>query len=543
MTSIGKIPISSRSAVEDKDSLPDPMISTDLTLQDGATRDDTSKRKARSIHMHTDSEHTAKRPKKNKQDRPAMRSASVDSNPVNDEDRKPAAKNASPTPDGVPSTCPGFKRKSTSTRTESVVSTSAQGIKLEPVIKTEPVPATETAPVNTSTDRAEASIPTETAINGPHQNPLRTVTLRRKAAKRSESWHNKPPPLPQNIAVPLPLSPQTEGIPARKKPRVEEPLPTMTVTEEAARETASPDISERLPPPADIDGDANIDSATDTPLSTPARKTTRHEDPLLPLHRSSRHVNTTCSTATSAAAAAAAAAPPNANVVTSTLRRSSCQTPRTDTSEEQLDDDDEDANPDNDDDAANAAVGDLPGLSWEDRLGELAVFCKAYGYSNIPNRYSENTKLARWVTNQRTQYKLHLAGKKSNMTTLRIQELERMGFEWDRHGAAWAARLSELVAYRKMHLHCNVPRNYSENTKLGKWVANQRVEYKLQQEGKTSFMTLLRIQELEGMGFEWDSHGAAWKDRLSELANYRQVHGHCNVPQKYRKMSSRVIGS
>jgi hypothetical protein len=27
-----------------------------------------------------------------------------------------------------------------------------------------------------------------------------------------------------------------------------------------------------------------------------------------------------------------------------------------------------------------------------------------------------------------------------------------------------------------------------------------------------------------------DSLGALWEDRLSELADYRRVHGHCNVP-------------
>jgi hypothetical protein len=47
-------------------------------------------------------------------------------------------------------------------------------------------------------------------------------------------------------------------------------------------------------------------------------------------------------------------------------------------------------------------------------------------------------------------------------------------------------------------------------------------------------MTLSYIQELEGIGFEWGTNGA-WEDRLSELADYRVVHGHCNVPQRYKE--------
>jgi hypothetical protein len=110
-------------------------------------------------------------------------------------------------------------------------STSTQEIKLEPVVKIETSPAP--VPANPSNDQAEAPRTTEPVRNGPNLN--RTVTVRRKAAKRTDLE-----PSPQSIVVPLSLSPspQAEEIPARKKPRVEEPLPT--TTDEAARKTASP---------------------------------------------------------------------------------------------------------------------------------------------------------------------------------------------------------------------------------------------------------------------------------------------------------------
>jgi hypothetical protein len=51
--------------------------------------------------------------------------------------------------------------------------------------------------------------------------------------------------------------------------------------------------------------------------------------------------------------------------------------------------------------------------------------------------------------------------------------------------------LSELVDYRKIHGHCNVPRN-SKNIKLAMWVKKQR-----------------------SLGFEW-SCVTIWEDRLGE---------------------------
>jgi hypothetical protein len=107
-----------------------------------------------------------------------------------------------------------------------------------------------------------------------------------------------------------------------------------------------------------------------------------------------------------------------------------------------------------------------------------------------------------------------------------------LGFEWDSRGAAWEERKSELADYRKIHGHCNVPKNYSENAKLARWAGTQRNQYKRHLKGKTSRMTNFRIQALEDMGFIGGRY-SAWEDRLSELADYRKIHGHCNVPSRY----------
>jgi hypothetical protein len=175
------------------------------------------------------------------------------------------------------------------------------------------------------------------------------------------------------------------------------------------------------------------------------------------------------------------------------------------------------------------------GSVWEDRLSELAEYRKIHGRCNVPKNYSKNAKLASWVSQTRTNYRLHKEGKTSPMTLSRIQQLESLGFEWGRHASAWEDRLSELAEYRKIHGHCNVPYNYSKSAKLGRWVATQRTYYRLQKERKTSSLTTFRIQELESLGFEWGRHASAWEDRLSELAEYRKIHGHCNVPQNYSK--------
>ena len=189
---------------------------------------------------------------------------------------------------------------------------------------------------------------------------------------------------------------------------------------------------------------------------------------------------------------------------------------------------------------------------WEDRLSELADYHKIHRPCNVPQRCSENSKLGTWVSNQRTQYRLHLEGKKSHMTLSRIQELEDIGFEWGRHHVApWEDRLSELVEYRKIHFHCNVPKGYSENTKLATWVKTQRRQYRFQQEGKTSNMTLPRIHKLESFGFEWkpsnsgntkkvnlDADAPRARERAVEVPEHVQT-----TVQTQEDISARDIGS
>jgi hypothetical protein len=136
--------------------------------------------------------------------------------------------------------------------------------------------------------------------------------------------------------------------------------------------------------------------------------------------------------------------------------------------------------------------------AWGDRLSELADFRKSHGHCRVPQRCSEYTKLANWVTYQRRQYKEHLEGKKSKMTVFRIQELESLGFGWGVCATAWEDRLSELTDYSIIHGHCNVPKNYHENTQLAYWVGTQRREYRLHQEGKKSHMTTSRIRAPPG---------------------------------------------
>mmetsp|Transcript_37226 Transcript_37226/g.90420 ORF Transcript_37226/g.90420 Transcript_37226/m.90420 type:complete len:329 (+) Transcript_37226:51-1037(+) len=71
-------------------------------------------------------------------------------------------------------------------------------------------------------------------------------------------------------------------------------------------------------------------------------------------------------------------------------------------------------------------------IQWEERYQELIVYKKEHGNCCVPISYAKNKKLANWVSNCRKQYRLREEGEANNMSQERIDELNAIGFVWDR---------------------------------------------------------------------------------------------------------------
>ena len=147
---------------------------------------------------------------------------------------------------------------------------------------------------------------------------------------------------------------------------------------------------------------------------------------------------------------------------------------------------------------------------------------------------AKNKKLGRWVKEQRWQYCLLKERKKSSMTEERIAKLEEIGFVWNAQEAAWESMFSALIEYKEEHGDCLVPKRYEENKKLGFWVAEQRTQYRLLQDGEHSQITEKRIAKLEETGFDWNPQETAWESMFSALIEYKEEHGDCLVPKRYK---------
>ena len=97
----------------------------------------------------------------------------------------------------------------------------------------------------------------------------------------------------------------------------------------------------------------------------------------------------------------------------------------------------------------------------------------------------------------------------------------------------WQDKFQELLDFKQLHGHCQVPHGYRPKPTLARWCKRQRYQYKLFLEEKPSTITHERVAALEQIGFVWDSHMTLWNDRLQDLQDFIAELGHANVPSTY----------
>jgi hypothetical protein len=95
------------------------------------------------------------------------------------------------------------------------------------------------------------------------------------------------------------------------------------------------------------------------------------------------------------------------------------------------------------------------------------------------------------------------------------------------HSKRWQDQFKKLSEFKSTNGHCNVAASCSWDPEFGKWICNQRERH------KKGLLTNKRIQRLKKLGFQFDRHNDRWESRYCELIEFKEAHGHCNVPDKW----------
>jgi hypothetical protein len=95
----------------------------------------------------------------------------------------------------------------------------------------------------------------------------------------------------------------------------------------------------------------------------------------------------------------------------------------------------------------------------------------------------------------------------------------------------WETRFEELKKYKNEH---DGDTNVSKNSgPLGRWVDQQRTQFREFEEGKKSSLTDERRAKLNGIKFEFHRQTRiSWDTRFQELKEFKEAHGHTIVVTK-----------
>ena len=193
---------------------------------------------------------------------------------------------------------------------------------------------------------------------------------------------------------------------------------------------------------------------------------------------------------------------------------------------------------------------------------ELKEYVAEHGNALVPNIYTQNKSLGKWVHTQRKYFKASQTGD-AVMSAERIQKLNDFGFVWDaskvHSEAQWLEKMHELKVYKLNHGDTLVPAVYDTNPSLGIWVSHQRqcytyyqkmteleekwrdvevLDHEVKKEIKrldrlACGMNNTRIELLEAEGFIWDSLKVQWLEMLDEMRAYKEINGDTLVPKLY----------
>jgi hypothetical protein len=168
---------------------------------------------------------------------------------------------------------------------------------------------------------------------------------------------------------------------------------------------------------------------------------------------------------------------------------------------------------------------------WRERIKELLEFQSKHGHCFVPQHSRKYENLANWSKRQRQQYRYHIRGQSSLLTVDRIDQLRRIGFEFEPTvdqtkqfetlEKTWDDFYSEIEQFQKNTGHVNVP----ESTNLGRWWKDQQTKLQHHREGVSVDLTTPQADKIYSLisysNLPAFKRQRGWEEWLGDLLAHR----------------------
>jgi predicted helicase len=168
------------------------------------------------------------------------------------------------------------------------------------------------------------------------------------------------------------------------------------------------------------------------------------------------------------------------------------------------------------------SIVDQLGVSWDEWFGQLVAYKEKFGDCDVPARWTENPKLASWISTQRGE------AKNGHLQQGRRERLNAVGFVWGLYDDYWEKMFAKLCGFKETFGDCAVPTRWATDHKLATWVDKQR------QSQRRGLLEADRERRLMTLGFSFDQHFANWELMFEALEKYKELNGNVDVPAKFK---------
>lgn len=152
-------------------------------------------------------------------------------------------------------------------------------------------------------------------------------------------------------------------------------------------------------------------------------------------------------------------------------------------------------------------IWDVRNENWESGYAELYCYYQEHGNADVNTRYvtASGFHLGKWIRSLRERVKKN--GKDRVLNPRQQEQLERLGFKWDKSGPGWEDYYQSARQYYLKYGNLKIPKSYvtADNLPLGSWIRIQRRVYAGKRPGSLSGEQIAR---LEAIGMIWSVRGS-----------------------------------
>ncbi|GFH56185.1 hypothetical protein CTEN210_12661 [Chaetoceros tenuissimus] len=186
--------------------------------------------------------------------------------------------------------------------------------------------------------------------------------------------------------------------------------------------------------------------------------------------------------------------------------------------------------------------------TFDDRFEDLQNYKKQHGHLNVTSL--EDSVLYSWICKIKVSYHemksnptakpTYSARSMFSLNEEKIERLKEIGFDFGKDGidetrkeemSSFQKNIAKLKEFRKVHGHCNISKNHSDQT-LYCWTQRMGLSYRFIQDGKKPPYNLQpdEIKQLTDLDFDFrKSKKKSWDIWFMQLEEYKRRHGHVNV--------------